>query len=414
MGFELTPRERRWFDAILVLGAVALGFIVLGFAGIVFAYFGDLIMVFFLAWLLAFMLGPLINRATAIPFMTRAGAIFTVYLLIFGGLVLVTIVVAAALFTSLSDFIANIPSFQANLPSIVKPWQERLNGLGFSNVDLLANVNLFLANINQYATQLVAPLQQLAVASLGAIGNLLLVVVFSLYMVADRDRLQAFFFGLIPRAYRSEAKVLEEAVSRSFGGFIRGQAVTGLGFGAICFVASLIFGLDFIAFTTAAAGVLMAIPFFGPFVAWVPPVLVAILAKPDATIPVLIVVGIGWLVVMNVLQPRIMANALRIHPIVVLGSVLVGLKVAGIPGAIFGIPIAAVISALFLYQLNRRRGGPVAVRAAARLTRREGRAVRQPREPDPMIDRDVEPLPEVAHARPMTPAEEQAAKRAET
>ena len=414
MGFELTPRERRWFDAILVLGALALAFIVLGFAGVLFAYFGDLIMVFFLAWLLAFMLGPLINRATAIPFMTRAGAIFTVYLLIFGGLVLVTIVVAAALFSSLSDFIANIPSFQASLPSIVQPWQERLNGLGFSNVDLLANVNLFLSNINQYATQLVAPLQQLAVASLGAIGNLLLVVVFSLYMVADRDRLQAFFFGLIPRAYRSEAKVLEEAVSRSFGGFIRGQAVTGIVFGAICFVASLIFGLDFIAVTTATAGVLMAIPFFGPFVSWIPPVLVAILSKPDATIPVLIVVGIGWLVVMNVLQPRIMANALRIHPIVVLASVLVGLKIAGIPGAIFGIPIAAVISALFLYQLHRRRGdGPVAERAAARLTRREGRAVRRPREPDPTIDRDVEPQGEVAHARPMTPAEERAAKRAE-
>ena len=58
---------------------------------------------------------------------------------------------------------------------------------------------------------------------------------------------------------------------------------------------------------------------------------------------------------MNWLQPRIMATSLRIHPIVVLGSVLVGLKVAGIPGAIFGIPIAAVISALFLHTLSRTR-----------------------------------------------------------
>ena len=74
MGFELTPRERRWFDAILVLGAFALAFIVLGFVGAIFAIFGDLIMVFFLAWLLAFMLGPVVNRVTAIPFMSRTGA----------------------------------------------------------------------------------------------------------------------------------------------------------------------------------------------------------------------------------------------------------------------------------------------------------------------------------------------------
>ena len=49
MGFELTPRERRWFDVILVLGALALAFVVLGFVGVLFAFFGDLIMVFFLA-----------------------------------------------------------------------------------------------------------------------------------------------------------------------------------------------------------------------------------------------------------------------------------------------------------------------------------------------------------------------------
>jgi hypothetical protein len=105
-----------------------------------------------------------------------------------------------------------------------------------------------------------------------------------------------------------------------------------------------------------------------------------------------------------------MATSLRIHPIVVLGSVLVGLKVAGIPGAIFGIPVAAVISALFLHALSGRRGPtPVAERAAARVGSREGRAIRRPREPDPKVDRDVEP-----HAHPMTPGESGAATSTET
>jgi predicted PurR-regulated permease PerM len=211
-------------------------------------------------------------------------------------------------------------------------------------------------------------------------------------MVADRDRLVAFMFWLVPTGYKAEAEVLEEAVARSFGGFIRGQVVTGLAFGAICLLASLVFGLDFAPVTTALAGLLMAIPFFGPFFSWIPPVLVAILTKQGATLGVGIIVAIGWLVVMNWLQPRIMATSLRIHPIVVLGSVLVGLKIAGIPGAIFGIPIAAVISALFLHALSRRRGnGSVAERAAARVGRREERLVRRPREPDPTVDRDVEP-----------------------
>ena len=394
MGFEMTPRERRWFDAILVLGTLALAFIVLGFVAQIFTIFGDLIMVFFLAWLFAFMLGPLVTRVTVIPFMGRAGAIFTVYGVLFGSLVALTILVAAAVVNSIGDFIANLPALREHLPALLAPWQTRLDDLGITQVDLLAQATFLLDNVSQYAVQLAAPLQQIAVASIGAIGNLLLVVVFSLYMVADRERLIAFGFWLVPSGYKAEAKILEEAVSRSFGGFIRGQVVTGLVFGAICFAASVVFGLDYIPVTTFTAGLLMMIPFFGPFVAWVPPVLVAILAKPDAVLPVGVVVAVGWLLVMNWLQPRIMATSLRIHPIVVLGSVLVGIKIAGIPGAIFGIPIAAVFSALILHALGRRRGtGAVAERAAARVGQRQGRPIRQPREPNPTVDRDVEPAP---------------------
>jgi hypothetical protein len=127
-------------------------------------------------------------------------------------------------------------------------------------------------------------------------------------------------------------------------------------------------------------------------------VLVAALIEPDKLPGVGIIIAVGWAVVMNWLQPRIMATSLRIHPIVVLGSVLVGLKVAGIPGAIFGIPIAAVVSALFLHALSRsgRTTGGVAQRAAARVEAREGRAIRPPREPNPTVDRDVEPAPSPA------------------
>jgi len=68
--------------------------------------------------------------------------------------------------------------------------------------------------------------------------------------------------------------------------------------------------------------------------------------------------GAGWFLTMNVLQPRLMSGSVGIHPIVVLLSVLIGNKIAGIPGAIFGIPIAAVISAFFFYFMRSIRGEP--------------------------------------------------------
>jgi hypothetical protein len=120
-------------------------------------------------------------------------------------------------------------------------------------------------------------------------------------------------------------------------------------------------------------------------------VLAAIFFVPDATMPTLIVMGIGWFIVMNILQPRLMEETVGIHPIVVLGSVLIGSKIAGVAGAIFGIPIAAILSAFFFYYLGQtRESGPVAARAARRLAEREGRRVRVPREPDPGADADVD------------------------
>ena len=140
--------------------------------------------------------------------------------------------------------------------------------------------------------------------------------------------------------------------------------------------------------------------------------MVALLFNPSAAIPVAIIMAIGWFVTMNILQPRIMSGAVGIHPIVVLASVVIGLRIAGIPGAIFGIPIAAVLSAFFFHWFGRsREGGTVTDRAAKRLAKREGRDVRRPREPVPGEDEDVAEVgeakgsaPRVVVATPIVPS----------
>jgi predicted PurR-regulated permease PerM len=392
MALEVMQRRRRWIDALLILGTIVLAFLVVQFVSQLFQAFGDIILIFFLAWLLAFILSPIVGwLAKIVPFLPRVGAVIVVYALLLGILIVLTILMAGALTSSIADFVASVPTLQTQLPQILAPWQERLNALGLTQVDLVGQAQTFLANLNTYAVELAGPLQQLAVASIGAVGSLLLVFVLSLYMVVDRDRILSFMFRIVPPGFKEDAHLFETSVARSFGGFLRGQAIIGLVYAAIAVVTSGVLGLPYLPVTSALAGVLMAIPFFGPFVSWAPPVLVAFLVVPGATLPAFIAMGIGWFVVMNVLQPRVMQHSVGIHPIVVLGSVLVGAKVAGVIGAIFGIPIAAVISAFFLEYIARvNETGPVAERAARRLEEREGRPVRVPREPVPEVDRDVE------------------------
>ncbi|MHB8399386.1 MAG: AI-2E family transporter [Candidatus Limnocylindrales bacterium] len=393
MPTTLTDRERRWLDALIVLLTVAAAFIVAGFIANLFFFLGDIVLVFFLAWLLAFILSPLVGGiARRIPGLPRVIAVVVVYAVLLASLTILVIVLAQALAGSISEFIAGVPQLRTDLPTVLDPWQQRLAAVGLGQIDLVAQAQAFLANLSDYAGQLVGPLQQLAVASLGAFGNLLFVLILSLYMVVDRDHILSFLFRVIPPAYAEEARLLESSVARSFGGFLRGQAVLGLAYAAVAAGTSGIFGLGYPAVTTTLSGVLMAIPFFGPFISWTPPVLVAVLVKPEVVLPTIVVMAIGWFVVMNLLQPRLMQEAVGIHPIVVLGSVLIGSKVGGIGGAIFGIPIAAVIAAFARHYLGRSRGGgSVAHRAAARVGEREGRTVRVPREPSPGLDPDVDP-----------------------
>jgi predicted PurR-regulated permease PerM len=386
------PRDRRLLSTLLILGVVALTFYIVSQLTDLFFYFGDIFLTFFLAWLLAFIISPIVARIVGlIPRLPRAVATILVYSAVVLILVLLVVVAAGALATSMADFATQLPDIKENLPEILAPWQAWLDSLGLAQIDLVAQAEAALGNLDQIAGALVEPLQQIAVASLSVVGTMLIVFFLSIYMVLDRDVVLAFLFRIVPPAYSEESRLLETSVSRSFGGFLRGQAFMGFVYFLIALGTNLLLGLPLAALTSVAAGVLMLIPFFGPFVAWAPPVVVALVLKPDAVLPTIVLMGAGWFVVMNVLQPRIMQGAVGIHPIVVLGSVLIGGRIAGIPGAIFGIPIAAVVSAFVMEFIGRTSGDrSVTGRAARRLEERDGRPVRIPREPTPGSAVDID------------------------
>ncbi len=386
----LTDRQRRLLDAVLILGVVALAFIVIGFAGSVFYAFGDILLLFFLAWLLSFALLPLINFVARVPRVPPAAAVIIVYLTIVVLLLGIIVQASATIYASISQFLKTAPEFESQLTLLLTDIQSRLAALGLQ-VDLISQAPTIVANLQEWAGQLTGPLQSLAVASIGVFGNVLLLVILSIYIALDREDILAFLFRLVPPAFVPQARVLQVAVGRSFGGFLRGQLILGLAFGGFTALVNIVFGLQYAALTTVAAGLLQMIPFFGPFLSWAPPVVAAMLTPDGPVLPVLVLMGIGWFVTMNILSPRLMSGSVGVHPIIVLASVVIGSKIAGIAGAIFGIPIAAVISALFFHWVARsREGGTVADRATQRVARREGRAVRRPVEPVPGVDEDVD------------------------
>jgi predicted PurR-regulated permease PerM len=387
MEIQLPESERRWLRAALILGTLVLALVLMAQVAAILAFFSDILLVLLLAWLFAFMISPLVALILrAMPGVPRVAVVGAIYIALALGVVWLTLTVAGSLADSLTNVVAFVTgdpvAVHARLAELFAPLQGTLDSLGF-RVDLAQSAQGLLNGLAGISGELAKPLADLALFSLGLLANLLIVVFLSLFIVLDKDRIVAYLNRLVPPQYSDEARLFETSVASSFGGFIRGQAIQGLVMAAIATIAHLVIGVDFLPASAALSGFLQAIPFFGPALSWAPPVVVAVLTKPEAVLPMLVVMLIGWFVVNNLLLPRLMASAVGIHPVAVLVSVLVGLKIAGIAGAIFALPFAAVLAAFFHHFLNRNASGErdVTSRAARLVEEREGRRVRVPKPP---------------------------------
>lgn len=381
---RLIQSEGRWIHALLVLSTITVGLVLIGLLSNIVVFFSDILLILVMAWLFAFILSPLASWVERhMPALPRVAVVAGIYGLLFVALAGIIVAVSVAVATSFQQLLAELPTIQANLPDTLRDWQVRLDDVGLGDIKLAEAFNQAIVGFQDLSGDLVGPAADLALASLGMIGNLLMVVFLSVFILIDKDQIMAFFLRLAPPRYAGEVRLLQTSVASSFGGFIRGQAIQGVALGLVAAVGGVLLNIQFWPVTAVIVAILQMIPFFGPFVSWAPPVVVAGLTG-GPVLAILVIMVAGWFVVMNIIQPRVMANSVGIHPVVVLVSVLIGLKLQGVAGAIFAVPVAAVISAFFFYYLERSPdGGPrdVASRAAKRVEAREGRSVRVPTAP---------------------------------
>jgi predicted PurR-regulated permease PerM len=190
---------------------------------------------------------------------------------------------------------------------------------------------------------------QVATGAATILVGLVLALILSFYFMLDGARLaDSLILALPPRA-QDDVRFLVAIIHRAFAGFLRGQVIQALVAGIGTGVAMAVLGVDFALLASVVAGGFLLIPFLGPVVAvWVP-VTVAIFTKPEAALVLFLILLVLQQVIFNVLAPRIMSRQVGIHPLLVLFAVLVGARVAGVWGALFGVPVAAVATTMISF-----------------------------------------------------------------
>ena len=186
----------------------------------------------------------------------------------------------------------------------------------------------------------------------GAIFNLLLLILVSTYLLLERERITRALLRTIPETIRDQSLELFHAVEQTLISYLRGQLL-------LCFIMGVI-GWAIMFFTVGNYALLIGawvavtevIPVLGAFLGAVPAILIALLVKDGGFTTALIVAGL-FLVAQqlegNVLVPKIQGGSTGVHPLWVLFGTLAGTTLYGVVGAIFAVPIVAIIAATIRY-----------------------------------------------------------------
>ncbi|MGH2386496.1 MAG: AI-2E family transporter, partial [Candidatus Limnocylindria bacterium] len=346
------PRERWWLVIFLALGSAYFGFLLIERALDLLGSFGTILLIIFLAWLLAFVMSALVSgleERVDLPRPTIVVGSYLLALVVFGFVVFYT---GAAMTQQVADLARNYPATERDILGVLADWERGLEfgRLRISLTDLYATA---VTGLEQIGSDIVEQAQNIAGVTIAALGSLFLIVVISLYMLMDSGRILARLRAAVPRRYRDEANLFERSIVRAFGGFLRAQLILAVMQALLVAVVGTVFGIPYLFLWGTISALAMLIPFFGPPLALLPPIIGAVLFAGGTAIPVAIILFVVQTIIVNWLQPRLMRGALGLHPILVLVGLLLGAQVAGVWGALFGIPVIAVLWVFVSYALFR-------------------------------------------------------------
>lgn len=181
-----------------------------------------------------------------------------------------------------------------------------------------------------------------------------LVLMVAAFIMLDLEKLNAFGRSLIPVVYRDDYDIIVAGINRGLTGVIRGQLIICMVNGVLTYIGLMIFRVDYPLILAMVAAVLSVIPIFGSIVSTIPIVLVALISGESGLDIARGVAALLWIVGIhllegNILNPKIMGTAARIHPLLVIFALIVGEHYYGLVGAILAVPVMSMIQVLFMY-----------------------------------------------------------------
>ncbi len=362
------------FRTLVILLSIIAALYLLEKLWFILSWLKDVLVMLAFAWMITFILDPLVSALASVSWSLKkprfigasspsdnftfripyTAAVIIVYLVLISFVIAGGTLLLPSTIQQSIQLATKFPDYLSRAPELVVSLQLFLNQL---NIDLDLYSLVRSPELLRWGQNLGSTLIGWAVEAAGKLATFVaqafVVFILSFYLMLEQKRLASLIRELIPSRFHGELSFISETLQKTFGAYVRGEGFVAIlyGFGVITVME--LAGLSFTLPVGVFCGVITLIPYVGDPIAMFLPALLALFQRPEATFWVLIPLIIYQQILVRVLLPRIISEATGMPAILVILSILVGVKAMGFLGFVFAIPLAGILYALGFYLLRK-------------------------------------------------------------
>jgi predicted PurR-regulated permease PerM len=330
------------------------------------------VFLFLVAGLIALLLNPLVRGITRF-WIPRGLGVAIVYLMFAGLVAALSIALGTVVVDQTRSASHRVDSYftveygqahQTHADRDVARLQTWLDDHRLGRIRIRKQAQTFVDNIRgkdvqKYTTKAINFVEGAAIGTVKLLFSLVLVLVISVYMLLDMERLSGAVNRRFPPPPNSPPLLVR--IEQSLAGYVKGQvllsAIMGisagfglwllgtLGLGPGLAKYAVLFG-GWVAFTEL-------IPYLGPWLGAVPPFVYELVVHPISALWVAILFLFIHQIEGHIVIPNVMGSALRLHPLLVIFGLLAGGEIYGLPGVLVALPLLAAARAIWEFFATR-------------------------------------------------------------
>ena len=253
-----------------------------------------------------------------------------------------------------TTLVANVPTYITQ----IQGWWDNLTAFAADHGITLPELSMNVEDATKFITKLltsngdsvVNTTINITTSILGALVNVLLALVFSVYMLAQKEKLLAqskrLLLAALPQKAGERTMHILKLTNGAFSSFVTGQVTEAFILGTLCCLGMLILRLPYALPVSVIISFTSLIPIFGAWIGAATGAFLIVFVSPVKALTFLIFLLILQQVEGNLIYPKVVGKSVGLPGLWVLAAVTVGGGAFGVLGMLLGVPVCSVIYAL--------------------------------------------------------------------